>query len=151
MSVKDDQYFMTLALAQAHTAYSLGEVPIGALLMVGDEVIASASNLRELNYDPIGHAEMIVIRSAAKRMKSWRLAGSTLYVTVEPCIMCAGALLQARVERLVYGCPDKKAGAVTSLYTLLEDSRLNHQIDVTRGVLEQECRELMQKFFERLR
>lgn len=149
--MKDDISFLTLALAQAHTAYSLGEVPIGAVLIMGGEVIASASNLRELNYDPLGHAEMIVIRSAAKRLKSWRLVASTLYVTVEPCIMCTGAILQARIDRLVYGCPDRKAGAVSSLYKILEDERLNHRVEVTSGVLENECRELMQRFFERLR
>ncbi len=149
--MKDDIYFLTLALAQAHTAYSLGEVPVGSVLVMGEEVIASASNLRELNYDPLGHAEIIVLRSAAKRLKSWRLNGSTLYVTVEPCVMCAGAILQARVERLVYGCPDKKAGAVSSLYKILDDERLNHRVEVTSGILENECRELMQRFFERLR
>lgn len=149
--MKDDISFLTLALAQAHTAYSLGEVPIGAVLVIGGEVIASASNLRELNYDPLGHAEMIVIRSAAKRLKSWRLVSSTLYVTVEPCIMCTGAILQARIDRLVYGCPDRKAGAVSSLYKILEDDRLNHRVEVTSGILENECRELMQRFFERLR
>src|SRR3989338_5106397 len=148
---KDDTYFLTLALTQAHTAYSLGEVPIGAVLTVGDEVISSAYNLRELPNDPLGHAELITIRSASQRLKSWRLTGSTLYVTVEPCLMCAGAIGQARISRLVYGCPDKKAGAVESLYQVLEDPRLNHQVEVTRGVLENECRELMQNFFERLR
>lgn len=149
--IKDDSYFLTLALTEAHTAYSLGEVPIGAVLTVGNEVISSAYNLREGRYDPLGHAEMIVLRSAAQRLKNWRLDGSTLYVTVEPCLMCAGALLQARVKRLVYGCPDKKAGAVSSLYQVLNDSRLNHQIEVSQGVLERECRELIQNFFEGLR
>ena len=148
---KDDAYFLTLALAQAHTAYSLGEVPIGAVLTVGDEVISSASNLRERPNDPLGHAELITIRSAAQRLKNWRLTGSTLYVTVEPCLMCAGAIQQARISRLVYGCPDKKAGAVESLYQVLEDPRLNHPVEITRGILEKECRELMQNFFERLR
>ena len=148
---KDDCYFLTLALTQAHTAFSLGEIPIGAVLVMGEEVIASASNLREAQYDPLGHAEMIVLRSAARRLNNWRLTGSTLYVTVEPCLMCAGALLQARVKRLVYGCPDKKAGAVSSLYQVLDDPRMNHRVEVRSGVLEQECRTLMQNFFERLR
>jgi len=151
MIKRDDSYFLMLALTEAHTAYSKGEIPIGSVIVIGDEVIAAASNLRELNHDPLGHAEIIVIRSAAQRLSNWRLTGSTLYVTVEPCVMCAGAIVQSRIQRVVYGCPDKKAGAVKSLYQVLNDDRLNHQVDVTAGVLEQECRTLMQNFFERLR
>lgn len=146
-----DKFFMTQALEEAKTAGDAGEVPVGAVLVLGDEVIAKAGNRKERTQDPTGHAEVLVIREASLKLASWRLSEATVYVTVEPCVMCMGALLLARVRRLVYGCADPKAGACGSIYDLARDGRLNHSIDVTPGVLEEKCRELMQSFFKRLR
>ena|SRR3989338_7752860 len=143
-----DTYFLKKALAQAQKAYGQKEVPIGAVLVLKNRIIAEGCNLRETQQDPIMHAEIVVLQKASKKLKSWRLEGTTLYVTCEPCLMCAGALLQARVKRLVYGCSDIKAGAVTSLYQTLEDKRLNHQVTVQGGILKEECRELLQNFFK---
>ena len=147
----NDTYFLNLALEQAQKAYALGEVPVGAVLTLENKIIAQGFNTKETPKNPLGHAEIEVIQKAATKQKSWRLENTTLYVTLEPCLMCAGALLQARVERLVYGCKDPKAGAVTSLYTILNDPRLNHVVEVTGGVLEQECQKLLQQFFKELR
>lgn len=143
-----DTYFLKKALAQAQKAYAQKEVPIGAILVLKNRIISEGFNLRETLYDPTSHAEIIALQKASQKLKSWRLEGTTLYVTCEPCLMCAGALLQARIERLVCGCADPKAGAVFSLYQTLQDSRLNHQIIVQGGVLEEECRALLQKFFK---
>ncbi|MBI3019517.1 MAG: tRNA adenosine(34) deaminase TadA [Deltaproteobacteria bacterium] len=143
-----DTYFLKKALEQAQKAYAQGEVPIGAVLVLKNRIISEGFNLREAQNDPTAHAEIVALQKASQKLKSWRLGGTTLYVTCEPCLMCAGALLQARIERLVYGCTDPKAGAVSSLYQTLQDSRLNHQIIVQGGVLEEECRELLQKFFK---
>ncbi len=142
-----DTYFLKKALVQAQKAYIQQEVPVGAILVFNNHILAEGFNLRETNEDPTAHAEIVALRKASKKLKSWRLEETTLYVTCEPCLMCAGALLQARVKRLVYGCSDIKAGAVTSLYRVLEDKRLNHQIVVQGGVLEKECRQLLQNFF----
>jgi len=142
---------MRLALQEGKTAYALNEVPIGAVLTHNDQVVSKAHNMRETWHDPTAHAEMIVLRQAAKFLNSWRLTECTLYVTIEPCPMCAGALLQARIPHLIYGASDNKAGAVDTLYNLASDDRLNHQMQVTSGVLEDECRQLMQQFFRRLR
>ena len=146
--ILSDTYFLKKALAQAQKAYAQEEVPIGAVLVLKNRIISEGFNLREAQSDPTAHAEIITLQKASQKLKSWRLEGTTLYVTCEPCLMCAGALLQARIERLVYGCADPKAGAVSSLYQTLQDSRLNHQIFVQGGVLEEECRELLQKFFK---
>src|SRR3989338_2750649 len=146
--ILSDTYFLKKALAQAQKAYAQEEVPIGAVLVLKNRIISEGFNLREIQNDPTAHAEIIALQKASQKLKSWRLEGTTLYVTCEPCLMCAGALLQARIERLVYGCADPKAGAVSSLYQTLQDSRLNHQIIVQGGVLEEECRELLQKFFK---
>lgn len=146
-----DEMFMTLALREAETAYAIGEVPIGAVLVRDGEIIARAYNLRETWHDPTAHAEIIAIRDAARRLGAWRLTGCTLYVTIEPCPMCAGALVQARLTRLVYGAADPKAGAVDTLYRLLNDERLNHQVQVTAGVKAEACGKIMQDFFRRLR
>ena len=146
--ILSDTYFLKKALAQAQKAYAQEEVPIGAVLVLKNRIISEGFNLREAQSDPTAHAEIIALQKASQKLKSWRLEGTTLYVTCEPCLMCAGALLQARIERLVYGCADPKAGAVSSLYQTLQDSRLNHQIIVQGGVLEEECRELLQKFFK---
>jgi tRNA(adenine34) deaminase len=140
--------FMRLALAKAAEAGKHGDVPIGAVLVAGDEVIAAAGNERELTSDPTAHAELLVLRKAAESLGSWRLADTTLYVTLEPCSMCAGALVLARVSSLVYGAADPRAGAAFSLYNIPQDLRLNHHVEITPGVLEEECAALLQVFFQ---
>lgn len=150
-ALPSDDIFMKLALNEAQAAFSIGEVPIGAVLVRDGEVISQAHNMRETWHDPTAHAELMVIRDAARALGSWRLTGCTLYVTIEPCPMCAGALLQSRISRLVYGASDPKAGAVATLYSLLTDDRLNHQVQVTHGVLADACGNIMQDFFRRLR
>ena len=146
-----DEAYMHEALRQAEQAASEGEVPVGAILVHEHTIVARGRNARERQQDPTAHAELIVIREAAEQLQSWRLTGTTLYVTLEPCLMCAGAMLQARIPRLVFSTWDPKAGACGSLFTVHEDSRLNHQIAVTSGVLENESRDLLQRFFQRLR
>ena len=150
-SQEQDHKFMTLALSEAERASEKGEVPIGAVIVVEGRVVARGHNLRELNNDPTAHAEMIAIGKAAKKLKSWRLANSTLYVTVEPCVMCIGAIILARIPRLVFGCSDPKGGAVGSLYDISNDSRLNHRVQVTSGVMAEEAQALLQGFFKKLR
>ena len=144
-------YFMRLALDEAGLAFSEGEVPVGALVVINGAVMAKAHNLRERLNDPVAHAEIIALREAAHIMNTWRLTNATLYVTKEPCIMCAGGMVNARLGRLVYGCNDPKGGGVNSLYTLLTDRRLNHQVEVVSGVLENECGLLLKRFFEERR
>ncbi len=148
---KTDEDFMRLALAEAEKAALCGETPVGAVLVLGVEVIARAHNMRETWQDPTAHAEAIVLREASARLGRWRLQDATLYVTLEPCLMCAGALVLARVNRLVYGCRDPKAGALGSVYDVVRDGRLNHVYRITPGVLEAECREVLSGFFEKLR
>jgi len=138
---------MRLALEEAGLAFSEGEVPVGALVVSNGEVKAKAHNLRERLNDPVAHAEILALREAAHIMNTWRLTNATLYVTKEPCIMCAGAMVNARLGRLVYGCSDPKGGGAKSLYTLLTDKRLNHQVEVVCGVLEDECGMLLKRFF----
>jgi tRNA(adenine34) deaminase len=142
---------MNLAIAQAESAGALGEVPVGAVVAFEDRVLAAASNEREALRDPTAHAEMIAITQAASALGSWRLDGCTLYVTLEPCPMCAGAIVQARIPQLVYGAADEKAGAVRSLYRLCDDARLNHRADVVEGVLAERCGRLLSEFFQRQR
>ncbi|OQY23044.1 MAG: tRNA-specific adenosine deaminase [Desulfobacteraceae bacterium 4572_35.2] len=132
MCEKLDKKYMDLALAQAQQAESLGEVPIGAVLVINDRLIAAAGNRRELWQDPTAHAELIVLREAAKRVESWRLDEATLYVTLEPCVMCMGGIILSRIARLVYGARDPKAGAVGSIYNLAVDERFNHNVEVTQ-------------------
>jgi tRNA(adenine34) deaminase len=146
-----DERFMRLALAEAEKAAAIGETPVGAVLVAGGEVLAAAHNMRETWQDPAAHAELLAIREASARLGRWRLSDATLYVTLEPCLMCAGALVLARVGRLVYGCRDPKAGALGSVYDVVRDGRLNHTYRITPGVLEEESRQLLQGFFERLR
>jgi tRNA(adenine34) deaminase len=143
-----DIHFMKIALEEAQRAFDKGEVPVGTVLVKGESVIAQAHNNRETLKDPTAHAEILVLRAGVIAYKSWRLIDAVLYVTKEPCIMCAGAMLNARLGRLVFGCKDKKGGAVDSLYPLLSDKRLNHQVAVTSGVLEDECTEILQRFFQ---
>ena len=143
-----DEVYMGLALEEAKAAFEAGEVPIGAVLINGEgNVIFSAHNERETRCDATAHAELVAVRGACEALGKWRLSGTTMYVTVEPCPMCAGALVMARVPRLVYGCPDSKAGAVDSLFNVTCHPALNHRIEVTAGVREEECAALMKEFF----
>lgn len=142
-----DTFYMEMALAQAREAFACGEVPVGAVLVRGDRVIAACRNRCEELKDPTAHAEILAIREAGRILGGWRLPGTTLYVTLEPCLMCAGALVQARVERLVYGAADPKGGACGTLYNIVQDERLNHRLAVTGGILEAACAALLQKFF----
>lgn len=144
-------FFMQLALQEAEIAREEGEVPVGAVVTHRERVIASAHNQRERLRDPTAHAEMIAITQAAESMQSWRLEDCTLYVTLEPCPMCAGAILQARVPLLVYGARDPKAGAVHSLYRLLEDNRLNHTTQAVSDVLAEPCGSILTEFFREQR
>jgi tRNA(adenine34) deaminase len=142
-----DEYFMQEALEEARKAFAEDEVPIGAIIVQNDEILARAHNLREKLNDPTAHAELIAIRLASDRLNSWRLLDTTVYVTVEPCPMCAGAIVLARVKRLVFGATDPKAGAARTLMNLLDDVRLNHRVEITGGVLEEESRKLLRTFF----
>lgn len=148
---KSDEKFMKLAIEQANIAEENGDVPIGAVIVHKNQIIAKAYNQREQLQDPTAHAEIIALTQAAAAMESWRLSGCTMYVTLEPCPMCAGALVLARIDRLVYGCDDPKTGAVKSLYNIVTDGRLNHRLEVTSGVLADECVKLLQDFFQKKR
>jgi tRNA(adenine34) deaminase len=150
-SMEDDIKYMKMALAEARKAYQRAEVPIGAVVVCDDQVVGRGFNLREQTQDPTSHAEMIALREAAANEASWRLEDCQLYVTLEPCPMCAGAILQSRIKRLVYGASDPKAGAVKSLYQLLNDERFNHQVEVEAGVMEAESAQLLKDFFRDLR
>lgn len=146
-----DEYFMRLALREAESAFSGGEVPVGAVLVIDNRIISKAHNMKERSNDPTAHAEILAIREAALAIGNWRLNNSTLYVTKEPCIMCAGAMMNARIGRLVYGCRDERYGAVESQFGLINDPRLNHRIEVASGVLDGECSEILKRFFKDLR
>ena len=143
----DDDVSMRLALDAAREAGDRGDVPVGAVAVLAGRVLATAGNAREALQDPTAHAEMLVLRAASAGLGSWRLEGVTIVVTLEPCAMCAGALVNARVTRLVFGAADLKAGAAGSRYNLLADPRLNHEVEVRGGVLAQECGELLASFF----
>lgn len=147
MVLDEDARLMELALDEARAAAELGEVPVGAILSVGGVVVARGQNRRETDSDPSAHAEIVAVREAARERRSWRLADATLYVTLEPCPMCAGALVNARIARLVYGCTDPKAGAVDTLFGIGTDPRLNHRFEVTSGVLADECADVLKRFF----
>jgi tRNA(adenine34) deaminase len=151
MTNKEDERLMKLAIEQAQIAEENGDVPIGAVIVYENQIIGRAYNQREQLQDPTAHAEIIALTQAAAFLESWRLHGCTIYVTLEPCPMCAGALVLARVDRLVYGCDDPKTGAVKSLYNIVTDERLNHTVNVTSGVLAEECSGLLQQFFQRRR
>ena len=142
-----DDHFKRLALQQAQQAQAEDEVPVGAIILNQDRIIAAAYNQREQLHDPTAHAEMIAITQAAEAIGDWRLEHCTMYVTLEPCPMCAGAIIQSRIPRIVYGATDPKAGAVTSLYSLLTDTRLNHTAQVTGGVLAEDCGRILTEFF----
>ena len=142
-----DEFFMGLAIEQARAAESRGEVPVGCVIVAGDEVIAAGSNSPIAMNDPTAHAEIIALRAAALKLENYRLLGATLYVTLEPCVMCAGAMLHARIDRLVYGCTDLRAGAAGTVFDIVGSSELNHRLQTTAGVRAVECRELLQTFF----
>ncbi len=144
----DDAGFMRLALEQAEAALEHQDVPVGAVVVGDGQVIASARNERELRNDPTAHAEVLALRAASENLGSWRLSGTTMYVTLEPCPMCAGALVLARVDRLVYGIQDERAGAAYSLYNIVQDPRLNHTVQVTPDVLPEPSLQLLQSFFQ---
>jgi tRNA(adenine34) deaminase len=147
----DDCRYMALALAEARKAFERYEVPVGAVVVHRGAVIGAGHNRREEAQSPIAHAEMLAIEQASRRLGTWRLSECRLYVTLEPCVMCAGAILQARIGALVFGCLDAKAGAVESLYRLCEDTRFNHTLPVTRGIMQDECSMILTDFFVRLR
>ena len=147
----EDVLYMQLALAAAQEAANLGEVPVGAVVVCAGAVVGTGYNRREVSQSPLGHAEIAAIDQASRHFGGWRLNDCTIYVTLEPCIMCMGAILQARIGRLVFGCLDAKAGAVESLYRLCEDRRLNHQLPATGGVLASEAAAMLAEFFQRLR
>jgi tRNA(adenine34) deaminase len=149
--VDKDEYYMRQALREAAQAQRRGEVPVGAVLVKDGQIIAAAGNCRENRQDATAHAEMVVIQQACAHLRAWRLTGSTIYVTLEPCPMCAGALIMARVDRLVYGCSDSRAGAVESLFNLTGHPALNHQLTTRAGVCEEECRALLREFFQNKR
>ncbi len=151
VSERQDEEYMREALEEALTGETEGEVPVGAVVVINGKVIARDHNRREQLQDPTAHAEVLVLRKAANALGTWRLLDATVYVTKEPCPMCAGALVNARVKRLVYGCPDQKAGAADSVFNIVSDLRLNHRIEVTSGVLSTEASEILTRFFEKRR
>ena len=148
MDLTSDEHYMQLALAEARNALVHDDVPVGATVVRDGVVIARAHNQRELLQDPTAHAEILALTQAASAIGNWRLTACTLYVTLEPCVMCAGALVLARISRIVYGAIDPKAGACASLYSIPEDSRLNHRPDITAGVLSAECGDVLREFFQ---
>lgn len=146
-----DHYYMQMAIEEAEKAAAKGEVPIGAVIVHQGEVIARAHNLRETSQNAVTHAELLAIQEACQKLGNWRLEDTNLYVTLEPCPMCAGAILQSRIPRVIYGARDSKAGCVDSLYRLLNDERFNHQCEVTENVLADECGGLLTQFFRAIR
>lgn len=146
-----DQNYMRMAIDQAFIAEENGDVPIGCVIVYENRVIAKAYNQREQLQDPTAHAEIIALTQAAEAVGNWRLHGCTVYVTLEPCPMCAGALVLGRLDRLVYGTDDPKTGAVQSLYNIVQDERLNHRLEVTAGVMQEDCKTQLQAFFQRRR
>ncbi|USK70339.1 tRNA adenosine(34) deaminase TadA [Peribacillus asahii] len=149
--VKDDAYYMNIALQEAKKARALQEVPIGAIVVWKDEVIARAYNLRETDQNAVAHAELLAIREACEVLGTWRLEEATLYVTLEPCPMCSGAIINSRIKRVVFGAHDPKAGCAGTFMNLLQDERFNHQSEVTSGVLQEECGGILTAFFKELR
>ena len=148
--IPDDRY-LALALKEALAAFDEGEVPVGAVVVLGGQVIGRGHNRREALGDPTAHAELLAITAAANHLGDWRLEGAEIFVTKEPCPMCAGALINARLARLVFGAWDEQAGCCGSLYQLCRDPRFNHQLEVAGGIMEDECQELLQRFFRRRR
>ena len=151
MQAKTDEYYMQLAIEEAKKAAERGEIPIGAVLVANGEVISAAHNMRETWNDATAHAEVIVIREACKKLGRWRLEGAVLYDTVEPCPMCSGAIVNSRIDKVVYGCPDAKAGGAESIFNIISNPNLNHTAQVVSGVCEAECAQVMKDFFRRRR
>jgi tRNA(adenine34) deaminase len=149
--MRSDEHYMRLALDEARAAAEAGEVPIGAVVVCDDAVIARGRNRREGDADPTAHAELVAVREASRALSRWRLTGCTVYVTLEPCPMCAGAIVQARIPLVVFGAADPKGGAVRTLYELLSDKRLNHQAEIIGDVLAASCGELLSQFFQQQR
>lgn len=149
--VKDDKYFMNLALKEAKKAELKDEVPIGAIVVIDNKVISRGHNLRESKQNPTLHAEIVAITKASNKLKSWRLENATLYVTIEPCLMCMGACIQSRISRIVYGAKDPKGGAIISSINALEAKNINHHPEVTGGVLEEECSHIIKRYFQNKR
>ncbi len=147
----NDEFWMSRALSLANTAKSLGEVPVGALIVKDNSIIGTGFNTRELACNPLGHAEMNAIIGATQSLKTWRLSNCRLYVTLEPCLMCAGALYQSRISKVIFGAYDAKAGALKSLYSIHDDARLNHRFEATGGILENECSSMISDFFRKKR
>lgn len=146
--IEKDLLFMGLALEEAGRAFEEGEIPVGAIAVKDGIVIARSRNAKEMRADPTAHAEIELLRQVARELGAWRLKGVTIYVTLEPCPMCAGAMVLARIDRLVYGASDPKMGAIRTLYRLADDQRLNHRIEVTEGVMAKECGDILTRFFE---
>lgn len=151
MNKYQDNEHMVRALELARKAYDLDEVPVGAVIVKDHSVIAEAYNLRENTFDPTAHAEILAIRKASLSLRNWRLTDADLYVTKEPCIMCCGAIVHARIRRVIYGCRDEKGGGSGSLYNILDDCRLNHRVEIKSGMCEKECAELLKRFFREKR
>ncbi len=150
-TIEQLNFYMSKALEQAEIAFSNNEVPIGAVIVYQDEIIGTGRNMRMEMKNPLYHAEIIAINEAAKFMNDWRLEDCHIFVTVEPCQMCAGAILQARIKSLTFGCENKKAGSVSSLLNILDNNEFNHQVEVNKNIKEDECKELMQSFFRSIR
>ncbi len=146
-----DKYFMNLALEEAKKARDLGEVPIGAIIVKNEKIIAKGYNKREMLKNPLAHAEVIAINRASENLDSWRLLNCTMYITIEPCIMCAGAIVNSRIERLVIGATDPKMGACGSVVDLVTNEKFNHRVDLVHGILKEECSKIMKGFFKELR
>ena len=149
--MESDEHYMDLALAEAKKAEMAGEVPVGAVIVSSGTVIGRGSNQPISGHDPTAHAEIIALREAARRQRNYRLMNATMYCTVEPCVMCAGAMIHARLARLVFGTPDPKAGSAGSIYNVLTDPRLNHRVDLVSGIREDECAAILHEFFARRR
>lgn len=149
--LKDDYYFMERALNQAKVAYKRGEVPVGAVVVKDGKVISRGYNLRETTNDPTAHAELLAMKKASKKLNSWRLSGCTLYVTLEPCPMCSGVIVNSRIDRVVFGAYDQKAGCCTTLYHLCNDERFNHRAEILGGVMEEDCAKILSDFFKEKR
>ena len=148
---KNDEYFMKEAIIEAKKAYQKNEVPVGAVVVKNNEIVARGHNIKETKKDTTKHAEIIAIQKASKKMNAWRLEDCTMYVTLEPCTMCAGAIIQARLKRLIIGTMDKKTGACGSVLNLIDDYEFNHKVELETGIMETECRQIMKDFFKELR
>lgn len=146
-----DEKYMEEALKQAKKAYEKEEVPVGAVIVKDGKIIARAHNIKEIKQDTTKHAEIIAIQKASKKLNTWRLSGCTMYVTLEPCVMCAGAIIQSRLDKVVVGTMDEKTGACGSVLNIIEDYKFNHIVELKKGVMENECKDILQKFFKELR